>query len=111
MNFVALQRLAGFAEACMAKREQISVPIDPELRAFAEEQAAREDRPVSSWIRHLVAEARRQARNGQKKRSKKPHPSLPLEHVQREDASDGRLGCGLAFALHPLLTGDLTLAG
>jgi hypothetical protein len=24
---------------------------------------------------------------------------------------DGRLGCGLAFALHPLLTGDLTLAG
>ena len=27
-----------------------------------------------------------------------------------EDASDGRLGCGLAFALHPLLTGDLMLA-
>jgi hypothetical protein len=29
----------------------------------------------------------------------------------REGASDGRLGSGLAFALHPLLTGDLTLAG
>jgi hypothetical protein len=28
-----------------------------------------------------------------------------------EDASDGRLGCGLTFALHPLLTGNLTLAG
>ena len=52
-----------------------------------------------------------QRRNDQKKRSKKPHLSLPLEHVQREDASDGRLGCGLAFALHPLLTDDLTLAG
>src|SRR5207253_9626130 len=28
----------------------------------------------------------------------------------REDAADGRLGCGLALALHPLLTGALALA-
>jgi hypothetical protein len=39
----------------MAKREQISGPIDPDLQAFAEQAAAREDRPVALWIRHLVA--------------------------------------------------------
>ena len=47
----------------MAKREnQISVPIDADLRAFAERAAAREDRTVAQWVRHLVAEAARNAR-------------------------------------------------
>ena len=30
---------------------------------------------------------------------------------KREDASDGRLGCRLAFTLHPVLAGDFKLAG
>jgi hypothetical protein len=37
------------------------VPIDRDLRAFAEQAAAREDRKPAAWIRHLIAEARRQA--------------------------------------------------
>jgi hypothetical protein len=43
------------------RREQVSVPLDAELRAFVERAAERDDRPVASWIRHLVAEARRRS--------------------------------------------------
>ena len=42
-----------------ARREQISVILDPDLRAFAEQAAAREDRSVAGQIRHWVAEAAR----------------------------------------------------
>ena len=45
----------------MRKREQISVPLPPELREFVERQAAAEDRTIAGQIRHLVAEAQRQA--------------------------------------------------
>jgi hypothetical protein len=51
----------------MSKREnQISVPIDRELRAFIEREAARQDRTLAGQIRHLVAEAARnsEAREG-----------------------------------------------
>jgi hypothetical protein len=43
------------------KREQVSVPLGPQLRAFVEQTAAREDRTVAGQIRHLVAEAARRA--------------------------------------------------
>jgi len=45
----------------MRKREQISVPLDPELREFVERAAAKEDRSVAGQIRHLVAQAARDA--------------------------------------------------
>jgi hypothetical protein len=51
----------------MAKREQVSVPFPPELRAFAERAAASEDRPLAPWIRRLVAaEAARNAAGEQR---------------------------------------------
>jgi hypothetical protein len=44
----------------MSKREnQITVPLDPELRAFIARAAAREDRSLAGQIRHLAAEAAR----------------------------------------------------
>jgi hypothetical protein len=51
----------------MAKKRdnQISVPLDRELRAFVERQAAREDRSLAGQIRHLVAEAARARREGE----------------------------------------------
>jgi hypothetical protein len=46
----------------MSKREnQISVPIEPALRAFIEREAERQDRTLAGQIRHLIAEAARQA--------------------------------------------------
>ncbi len=44
----------------MAK-EQLSVKLDPEQRAFLERMAARDDRTVSALVRHLVSVAARQA--------------------------------------------------
>jgi hypothetical protein len=41
------------------RREQVSVPLSPELRAFVERTAEREDRTVAATIRHFVAEAAR----------------------------------------------------
>jgi hypothetical protein len=44
----------------MANREQVSVPLPAELRAFVERQAEAEDRSVASAIRRLIiAEAAR----------------------------------------------------
>jgi hypothetical protein len=43
------------------KREQVSVPLSPELREFVERSAEREDRTVAGQIRHLVAEAARKS--------------------------------------------------
>ena len=43
------------------KREQLSIPIDAKLRKFVESAAASEDRSVAAWVRHLVANAARQA--------------------------------------------------
>jgi len=46
----------------MSKREnQLSVPITPELRAFVEREAAREDQTVAGQVRHLIAEAARRS--------------------------------------------------
>jgi hypothetical protein len=44
----------------MAK-QKVSVPLDRQLRDFVEAQAQAEDRTVAGQIRHLVAEAARQA--------------------------------------------------
>jgi hypothetical protein len=40
---------------------QISVPVDPALRAFVEREAQRENRTMANWIRRLIAEAARRA--------------------------------------------------
>ena len=46
----------------MSKRNhQITVPIEGELRAFVEAEAARQDRTLAGQVRHLIAEAARQA--------------------------------------------------
>lgn len=39
------------------RREQISVPLDPALRAAIERRAEAEHRSVASLIRHIVATA------------------------------------------------------
>jgi hypothetical protein len=52
----------NFGDFGMSKKQgQVTVPLDPQLRAFVEQQAAREDRTLAGQIRHLVAEARRRA--------------------------------------------------
>jgi hypothetical protein len=49
-------------EFSMSKREnQVSVPLDPELRQFVEKMAALEDRSIGGWVRHLVTEAARKS--------------------------------------------------
>jgi hypothetical protein len=35
----------------------VSVPLDRELRQYAERAAAQDDRTVAAWIRHLIADA------------------------------------------------------
>lgn len=45
----------------MAKRNLLSVPVDPAMREFIEREAEREHRSVAGQIRHLVAEAARKA--------------------------------------------------
>jgi len=45
----------------MRRREQVTVPLDPELREFVERAAAEEDRSVAGQIRHFVAQAARMA--------------------------------------------------
>ena len=45
----------------MRKREQLSVPLDPQLREFAERAAEREDRPVASGCAVSFARPRRKA--------------------------------------------------
>jgi hypothetical protein len=39
------------------KREQISIPVDRELREVLEREAAREHRTLSGQVRHLLCEA------------------------------------------------------
>jgi hypothetical protein len=49
----------------MSMREnQISVPVEPALRKFVEREAQRENRTIANWVRHLIAEAARQAEQG-----------------------------------------------
>ena len=46
----------------MSKREnQITVPLDRELREFIEQLAAREDRSVAAMVRRIIAQAARQS--------------------------------------------------
>jgi hypothetical protein len=42
-----------------AKREQLTVCLEPPLREWVERMAQREDRSVSAQVRRLVAEAMR----------------------------------------------------
>jgi hypothetical protein len=42
----------------LKRDHQVSVPLDPALRQFVEQQAAREDRTVAGQIRHWLAGAR-----------------------------------------------------
>jgi hypothetical protein len=46
----------------MAKRDQLSIPIDPELRAQVAAAAARENRTVANYVRHLLARAAARSR-------------------------------------------------
>jgi len=48
-------------EVTSMAKEQLSVKLDPEQRAFLERMAARDDRTVSALVRHLVSVAARQA--------------------------------------------------
>lgn len=41
--------------------ERVSVPLSPDLRRFAEQAAAAEDRSIAGWVRRLIAEAARRA--------------------------------------------------
>jgi hypothetical protein len=54
----------------MAKIEhKITVELDGRLRAFVEEQAERDERSMSSWLRRLIsAEAARAASAGDRPR-------------------------------------------
>lgn len=45
----------------MAKREQVTVPLDSELRAFLELEAEKQDRTLAGQIRHLIARERRKS--------------------------------------------------
>lgn len=47
------------------RQNQVSVPLDPQLRAFVEQAAEREDRTMAGQIRHLVAEAARRSQQPQ----------------------------------------------
>jgi len=51
----------GTTRMSSKKPNQVSVPLDPELRAFVERAAEREDRSIAGQIRHLVAEAARRS--------------------------------------------------
>jgi hypothetical protein len=44
--------------AATERRIQVSVPIDRELRAFAEAEAKRERRPLAQWIRLQIERVR-----------------------------------------------------
>ncbi len=52
----------------MNKRDQLSVPMPPELRELTEEMARREDRTMASLVRHLILEA---ARNTEPQRQRR----------------------------------------
>ena len=45
----------------MAKRNQVTISVDPELRQFLEAKAQAEDRSLAGQIRHVLAEAARRA--------------------------------------------------
>ena len=47
------------------RREQLSVPVNPELRTLVEQAAAREDRTVANWVRRIIADAARKAADEQ----------------------------------------------
>jgi predicted transcriptional regulator len=48
--------------SAVTKKDQVSVPLPAELRAFVERIAQAEDRSVANVIRHLIAQAARQQR-------------------------------------------------
>jgi hypothetical protein len=46
------------------RREQLSVPVDADLRAALERAAEREHRTVASFVRHTLAQALEQQGSG-----------------------------------------------
>lgn len=42
-------------EASVSRREQISLPVSPEMRLFIERMAALDGRTTSNWLRHLIS--------------------------------------------------------
>ncbi len=52
--------LSGWGEK-QPPRQRLHRALDPQLRAFVEQTAAREDRTIAGQIRHIVAEAARVA--------------------------------------------------
>ena len=53
----------------MTNREQVSVPLPADLRAFVEREARREDRSVASVVRRLIADAARGKQSDQGERA------------------------------------------
>jgi uncharacterized protein (DUF1778 family) len=51
----------------MSKRQQITIPINEELRTFIERAAAREDRSVASMVRRFISEAARNSETPQER--------------------------------------------
>lgn len=49
----------------MSNRDQVSVPLPAELRAFARRLAEQEDRSMASVVRRLVAAAAAQQRSAE----------------------------------------------
>jgi hypothetical protein len=58
---MTLAALVSKTEQPRMAKQKVSVPLDRSLREFVEAQAQAEDRSVAGQIRHLVAEAARQA--------------------------------------------------
>jgi predicted DNA-binding protein len=46
------------------QREQITVPVDAELRQRLEQAAERDHRTIASYVRHVVTQALEQNREG-----------------------------------------------
>ena len=46
------------------RREQLSVPVDADLRAALKRAAEREHRTVASYVRHALAQALKQQGSG-----------------------------------------------
>jgi hypothetical protein len=58
------------------KREnQLSVPIDPELRMFVERRAIKEERSVAGVIRRILGEAARREARSKKPDERKSAPA------------------------------------
>jgi hypothetical protein len=62
---MTLDALVSQMEKPRMAKQKVSVPLDRELREFVEAQAQAEDRSLAGQIRHVLAEAARQAQTEQ----------------------------------------------